>query len=75
MPYDDINKLPKSVRNPLPKKAQKIFLAAYNNAWDQYKNKEDRQGDDSRETVAMKVAWSAVKQNYEKKNGDWQPKK
>lgn len=74
MPYDDVNELPKSVRNPLPKNAQKIFLAAFNNAWDQYKEEESRQGNDSRETVAMKVAWSAVKQKYEKKDGEWQKK-
>ncbi len=74
MPYEKIKELPKSVKNPLPEDAQKIFLAAYNNAWDQYKNEEDRKGNDSRETVARKVAWSAVKQKYEKKNNQWQPK-
>jgi len=74
MPYEKIKELPKSVKNPLPEDAQKIFLAAYNNAWDQYKNEEDRKGNDSQETVARKVAWSAVKQKYEKKNNQWQPK-
>ncbi len=74
MPYDDVNELPKSVRNPLPKNAQKIFLAAFNNAWEQYADEEERQGNDSRETVAMKVAWAAVKKKYKKENDEWIPK-
>jgi cation transport regulator len=38
------------------------------------KNKEDRRGDDSREAVAAKVAWSAVKKEYEKVDEKWQKK-
>jgi len=75
MPYDSTRDLPDSVKNVLPKKAQEIFLAAYNNAWDQYKDPEDRRGDASREEVSFKVAWSAVKQKYEKKGDKWQQKK
>ena len=32
MPYQQIEELPDSVRNYLPKHAQEIFLAAFNNA-------------------------------------------
>jgi len=44
MPYKDVNELPESVRNSLPKHAQEIYLAAYNNAWEQYADPEKRRG-------------------------------
>ena len=71
MPYDSITDLPDSVRNNLPKHAQEIYKEAFNNAWEQYADPEDRRGNASREEVAHKVAWSAVKQIYEKRNGRW----
>ncbi len=71
MPYDTLEELPEPVRNVLPKHAQEIYQAAFNNAWKQYKKPEDRQGDDDRETVAHKVAWSAVKKSYEKDGDTW----
>ena len=71
MPYKSIEDLPKSVTNSLPKHAQEIYLAAFNNAWDAYAKAEDRSGHDSREEVAHKVAWSAVKQQYEKSGDRW----
>lgn len=72
MPYDSIEELPENVRKPLPEDAQKIFKEAFNNAWDQYEDPADRKGDVSRETVAIKVAWSAVKNRYRKdQNGNW----
>lgn len=66
MPYKRTSDLPDSVRDSLPAHAQEIYLAAYNNAWDQYDKPEERRGDASREETAHKVAWSAVKQQYEK---------
>ncbi|MFO7766725.1 MAG: ChaB family protein [Pelovirga sp.] len=74
MPYHSLKELPESVRQALPKQAQEIYLAAFNNAWDQYKDDEQRRGDASREEVAHKVAWSAVKQKYEKHEQTWQRK-
>jgi cation transport regulator len=74
MPYDKMKDLPKSVRSALPTHAQEIYLAAFNNAWNEYKDPEDRQGNDSRETVAHKVAWTAVKQKYEKSGDRWKAK-
>ena len=71
MPYKTIQQLPEPVRDHLPKAAQTIYKEAFNSAWDEYKYPEDRKGDDSREEVAHKVAWSAVKNVYQKKNGEW----
>ena len=71
MPYDDIDSLPESVRNVFPQHAQEIYRAAYNSTWGQYENDEDRQGDDTREEVSHKVAWSAVKQKYDKEGDQW----
>ena len=72
MPYDNISELPSSVRDSLPKHAQDIYKEAYNHAWDEYKDPQDRRDDASREEIAHRVAWSAVKKQYEKKdNGKW----
>jgi cation transport regulator len=74
MPYDSIQELPDSVKSSLPKHAQEIYKEAYNSAWDDFSDPEDRRGDQSREEVASKIAWSAVKQSYKKENGEWQKK-
>ena len=72
MPYDTLSSLPDSVRNNLPKHAQEIYLEAYNNAWEQYDDPRDRRGNASREEIAHKVAWSAVKKEYQKdSSGKW----
>jgi len=71
MPYDSISDLPKSVRDNLPKHAQEIYLEAYNNAHEQYKDPDKRRGEASLEETAAKVAWSAVKTQYEKKGDKW----
>lgn len=65
MPYKQTDELPDSVKNHLPKHAQEIFLAAFNNANEEYKEEE----------TAFKVAWSAVKRDYEKgDDGNWHKK-
>lgn len=75
MPYENRHLLPDSVKHVLPAHAQDIYLAAFNNAWDEYKDKKDRQDDSSREEVSHKVAWSAVKQKFEKGDDDkWHKK-
>ena len=75
MPYKNIDDLPEQVRGNLPKHAQEIFLAAYNSAWDEYKNPKDRKGDSDREETSFKVAWAAVKKKYEKGEDDkWHTK-
>jgi len=71
MPYNAIDELPEGVQNVLPAHAQDIYKEAFNSAYDQYDSPTDRQGSDSREEVAHKVAWSAVKKaGYEKGKDD-----
>ena len=67
MPYKELTDLPKSVRDSLPKHAQEIYQAAYNNAWEEYRHNEER---------AHRVAWAAVKKSYKKnaKTGHWTAK-
>lgn len=57
----------------LPSHAQKIYRKAHNNALKQYKSPSKRRGGkhQSREQVAHKVAWSAVKQEYKKEGNKW----
>lgn len=75
MPYTRKRQLPKQAKNVLPSKAQDIFKEAYNNAFDRYKTKSKRRGDESQEEAASKVAWSAVKKKYKKgDDGRWHPK-
>lgn len=77
MPYDSVRELPDSVKDNLPKHAQDIYRKAFNSAWEQYDKPEERRGDASREETAHKVAWAAVKNEYQKneKTGKWERKK
>jgi cation transport regulator len=51
-----------------PLHAQEIYRAAFNNAWDEYA---DRIGG-TRDEIAHRVAWAAVKKLYQKSpSGDW----
>ncbi|MFG1172746.1 putative cation transport regulator ChaB [Erwiniaceae bacterium CAU 1747] len=70
MPYPSRQALPDAVRHVLPAHAQDIYKEAFNSAWEQYKDRDDRRGDDSREEVAHKVAWAAVKHQYHKGDDD-----
>jgi cation transport regulator len=75
MPYERRSDLPESVRDHLPQHAQDIYKEAFNSAWDQYQDPEDRRGDAGREETAHKVAWAAVKEQYRKgEDGDWHRK-
>ena len=72
MVYQKLSDLPDAVRDNLPKDGQKIYRAAFNNAWDEYSSPSDRRGAQSLEEEAHKVAWSAVKAKYVKNdNGRW----
>lgn len=74
MPYSNKQELPDNVRNVLPPHAQDIYKEAFNSAWNQYKDPDDRKQGGSREEAAHRVAWSAVKQKYEKGSDDsWHP--
>ena len=75
MPYRTLAELPDSVRDHVPKHAQEIYKEAFNSAWDQYKDPDDRRGDATREEVSHRVAWAAVKEKYAKgDDGQWHPK-
>ncbi|MGH6736458.1 MAG: ChaB family protein [Methyloceanibacter sp.] len=74
MPYRSNRELPDSVKDNLPNHAQDIYREASNSAWDEYEDPAERRGDDTREEVAHKVAWAAVKQKYEKDAGQWRAK-
>jgi len=74
MPYTSITKLPESIRTHLPRHAQEIYLAAFNSAFKEYSEPAHRRGNESREVVAHKVAWAAVKHQYEKRGDRWVPK-
>ena len=76
MPFKNVSDLPGAVTDNLPKQGQEIYMAAYNNAWNEYKDKDDRRAGVTREETAHRVAWAAVKNVYEKnlKTGKWEPK-
>lgn len=56
MPYASIEELPMNVRKQLPLYAQEIYMEVFNHALEEYLNEEK----------AFKVAWAAVKKQYEK---------
>lgn len=67
--YDNLDDLPEGVLNSLPKHAQKIYMEAHNSAIEGY------DGDGDAEAYAHRIAWSAVKQKYEKASkGNWHKK-
>jgi cation transport regulator len=76
MPYDSVSELPASVKDNLPEHAQEIYMKAFNNAWQEYKDSSRRLSGSSQEETAHKVAWAAVKKVYKKdeKTGQWKPK-
>lgn len=74
MPYKSIKSLPSSVKNNLPTHAQEIYQAAFNHAWDEYKDPVKRAENTSQEETTHKVAWAAVKKKYTKKNNEWTSK-
>jgi cation transport regulator len=72
MPYRSLHDLPEAVRAHLPKHAQEIYQAAFNSAWEQYDQPQERRGGAAREETAHRVAWAAVKKQYEKnEQGEW----
>jgi cation transport regulator len=76
MSYETISKLPDSVRNHLPEHAQEIYRESFNHAWEEYAEPGRRRTGSSREEVAHRVAWAAVKKQYEKDetSGVWKKK-
>jgi cation transport regulator len=64
MRYESIEDLPSTIRDVLPEEAQEIYLEAYNESVDDYEEWEG--GEMSRESVANRDAWHAVKQEFVK---------
>ncbi|MDQ2654539.1 MAG: ChaB family protein [Chloroflexota bacterium] len=63
MPYTTRGDLPESVKDNLPAHAQDIYKEAFNSAWDEYGQEEER---------AHRVAWGAVKEKYHNNaSGKW----
>jgi cation transport regulator len=75
--YADLSTLPKGIKDNLPLHARVIYMNAFNNAWEEYKQPDKGSLDDSHWVIATKVAWAAVKKVYEKdeKIGLWKRKK
>ena len=70
MPYASVENLPSPVRAHLPLHAQEIYLAAFNNAWTEYKGRHLEQ----HEQLTHRVAWAAVKRKYRKSGNRWIPR-
>lgn len=76
MPYSSLQELPDRVKDNLPKHAQEIFKEAFNSAEKEYQDPDERRNrSDDPEEVAFRVAWSAVKEKYEKKDDRWVKKR
>jgi cation transport regulator len=60
MPYKNTSELPASVKDNLPKKAQAIFMGAFNASYSKYG-----------EERAFKIAWAAVKHKFKKVKDKW----
>ena len=75
MPYRTTAELPKNVTQALPPHAQEIYKEAFNSTWNEYKDPGKRRDGASREVVAHRVAWNAVKEKYERvESSDWRVK-
>jgi cation transport regulator len=71
MPYSTNQDLPPPLRRALPEHAQDIFREALNAAWKSYGRKSPAR----REEIAHRVAWAAVKRQYNKVGAAWLPLK
>ncbi|MFP4896286.1 ChaB family protein [Paraburkholderia sp. EG304] len=65
MPYFSNADLPIPVRHHLPQRAQDIYRAAFNAAYEEYAV------DARHEEIAHRVAWAAVKRCYVKDGNEW----
>ena len=67
MEYQNVNDLPPTIRDVLPEGAQKLYLDAYNRAWQEYD--EDAAIGQSRGTLAHQQGWVAVRHEYVQDQG------
>lgn len=66
MPYATNEDLPPALRRNLPTHALDICREAFNHVWRHHGDDRER-----REEIAHRVAWSAVKKRYRKRDGLW----
>jgi cation transport regulator len=67
--YESLDDLPDGVKNNLPLHAQEIYKSTFNHAYKEHKHEKDT------ESIAHRIAWSAVKQTYEQSgSGTWYKK-
>ena len=74
---EELSEATKKRIDQLPEHAQHIFKKAHASAVKEYEDPEKRRGGkkESAEEVAHKVAWGAVKKEYEKEGEKWVKKK
>ena len=73
MPYRTKLDLPLNLQEILPEHAQEIFVKSFNSAWEEYRKNSDHPDAISKEEIAFRIAWSAVKKKYkkDKRTGRW----
>jgi cation transport regulator len=70
MPYAKISDLPESSKAI----CHLTHKLAFNHAYEEYKDLDKRQDHSSREEIAHRIAWNAVKKEYEKDGEHWKRK-
>ncbi len=70
---EDLSEFTEKRIDQLPEHAQHIFRKAHASAIKEYHDPDKRRGGkkESAEEVAHKVAWAAVKKEYEKEGDNW----
>lgn len=72
MTYETIEDIPDTLREALPEEAQKLYLDAYQGAWEGYDEKMG--GEMDRDSVAHRQGMYAVHQEYvQHDDGKWYP--
>ncbi|MDQ3564651.1 MAG: ChaB family protein [Pseudomonadota bacterium] len=72
MSYKKLSDLPRSLRHEFPRRAQEIYRAAYNRAYEVCMASEDLHDDQAIAETAHKAALLAVEMEYEKdEQGRW----
>jgi cation transport regulator len=74
MKFESIQDLPDILRDVMPEDAQKIYMEAYNSAWENYEEEEG--GELNRDGVAHRQGIHAVENEYllDQKTGNWVPR-
>lgn len=70
--YESIEELTDTMRDTLPEEAQKIYVEAYNEAWEDYDPEKTQMSQDA---AANRAGWAAVKQDFtqDEETRKWYP--